>query len=312
MTLAVSGGGLANDGALNVIGATASFTGGASANNAGAEINAINATLTFTPGLTNNGDLNLINTNIVGSVASTAGGSATFVGSNSIGGDLTMSPADALFIDIAGTAPADFDMLMVDETAMLAGTLNVSLSGGFAPSLGDTFGIVTGLGGFGGAFATLNLPALNPGLQWQLNPGGATLFLNVVAADLTADFDGDGDVDGDDLDQWQGDFAVNGMSDSDGDGDSDGADFLAWQRQFGASAFDSAVGAVPEPNLHRLLLFGLPAIAFRLGAGRRVSSTIPQVKIISDCLGRLRAHERPRQRTGVNCDHDWRPPTFVG
>ncbi len=48
----------------------------------------------------------------------------------------------------------------------------------------------------------------------------------------SADFDNDGDVDGNDLAQWEGDFGLNGDSDADGDADSDGADFLAWQRQF--------------------------------------------------------------------------------
>ncbi|MBN1854503.1 MAG: DNRLRE domain-containing protein, partial [Pirellulales bacterium] len=50
------------------------------------------------------------------------------------------------------------------------------------------------------------------------------------------DFNRDGNVDGQDLAQWDGDFGVNGESDSDGDGDSDGNDFLAWQRNFGSTS----------------------------------------------------------------------------
>jgi hypothetical protein len=52
----------------------------------------------------------------------------------------------------------------------------------------------------------------------------------------TANFNGDGVVDGGDLAQWRGDFGANAGSDADRDGDSDGADFLAWQRQLGTSA----------------------------------------------------------------------------
>jgi hypothetical protein len=73
---------------------------------------------------------------------------------------------------------------------------------------------------------------------------------------FTADFDDDGDVDGDDLVEWQGDFGVNGLSDADDDGDSDGADFLAWQQQLGSgSPATPASGAVPEPAT--LLLLGV-------------------------------------------------------
>ncbi|HEX6961804.1 MAG TPA: hypothetical protein VF175_08060 [Lacipirellula sp.] len=63
-----------------------------------------------------------------------------------------------------------------------------------------------------------------------------------------ADFDGDGVVDGADLQAWKTAFGPsNAGGDADGDGDSDGADFLTWQRQVGASSSLAAVAAVPEP-----------------------------------------------------------------
>src|SRR5690606_628727 len=52
-------------------------------------------------------------------------------------------------------------------------------------------------------------------------------FRVIVPIDLTADFDNDGDVDGDDLTMWEGGFGNSDAGDADGDGDSDGADFLA-------------------------------------------------------------------------------------
>jgi hypothetical protein len=75
-----------------------------------------------------------------------------------------------------------------------------------------------------------------------------------LTAVLAADFDEDGDVDGDDLTQWQGDFGPSASSDADNDGDSDGADFLAWQQQLGGGlpATDAAV-VVPEPASALLL-----------------------------------------------------------
>lgn len=83
-------------------------------------------------------------------------------------------------------------------------------------------------------------------------------FVNdlVAPVTLTADFDGDGDVDANDLVQWQGDNGINGNSDADLDGDSDGADFLAWQQQFAGAAGANAVAAVPEPSLVTLLTIG--------------------------------------------------------
>lgn len=76
----------------------------------------------------------------------------------------------------------------------------------------------------------------------------------------TADFDGDGDVDGDDLEDWQAAFGQTANGDADDDGDSDGHDFLEWQRQFGSGQSISANVAVPEPAGILLLLPGVFAI----------------------------------------------------
>lgn len=78
------------------------------------------------------------------------------------------------------------------------------------------------------------------------------------------DFDGDGDVDGDDLGQWKGDFGQNGDSDADGDGDSDGADFLAWQQNLGMTAATPTAAAVPEPSAWMLCAVCLPLLRRRL------------------------------------------------
>ncbi len=77
------------------------------------------------------------------------------------------------------------------------------------------------------------------------------------AGEITpGDFDGDGDVDGNDLSQWEDDYGMNGDSDADGDGDSDGEDFLAWQRNYGIGTL-SATTAVPEPGAGVLAMIGL-------------------------------------------------------
>ena len=77
---------------------------------------------------------------------------------------------------------------------------------------------------------------------------------------MLADFDGDDDVDDQDYQRWEGDFALNGDSDADSDGDSDGLDFLAWQREMGSSSA-AAVAAivVPEPDAV-VLVFSLALV----------------------------------------------------
>jgi len=74
-------------------------------------------------------------------------------------------------------------------------------------------------------------------------------FLPLAAPTIPGDFDSDGDVDSDDLLQWQGDVGVNGFSDADEDGDSDGFDFLIWQQNItGPAPVSSQATPVPEPS----------------------------------------------------------------
>lgn len=102
--------------------------------------------------------------------------------------------------------------------------------------------------------------------------GSEDLVVTVVTADgeavdvpvefvgntpLFGDFDNDGDVDGADLTQWEGDYALNGDSDANNDGDSDGSDFLAWQRDFGNIVPAAGAASVPEPGCGVLLIASL-------------------------------------------------------
>jgi hapalindole H/12-epi-hapalindole U/12-epi-fischerindole U synthase len=80
-----------------------------------------------------------------------------------------------------------------------------------------------------------------------------------------ADFDADGDVDGDDLTLWQGAYDLDFTADSDEDGDSDGNDFLAWQRQYtGETSATVAAAAVPEPMSLLLLVPSAMVAALRV------------------------------------------------
>lgn len=78
---------------------------------------------------------------------------------------------------------------------------------------------------------------------------------------LPADFDGDGDVDSEDLARWEGDFGANGNSDADGDLDSDGADFLVWQQQFSNGVPPIAASQTVPESSTVVLLGGLAAVS---------------------------------------------------
>ncbi|MBA3484784.1 MAG: hypothetical protein H0T51_23535 [Pirellulales bacterium] len=171
--------------------------------------------------------------------------------------------AGQLEIELGGTALGSFDRLehtLGAGIAQLGGSLIVSLINGFDPALGDSFEFLTAAGGVNGTFAAETLPSLAGGLGWNVNYSANSVVLEVAATpSFTADFDEDGDVDGNDLLQWRGDFGGPG-SDADDDGDSEGNDFLLWQRQLGSVP---AVAAVPEPATFAPALLALVLVARR-------------------------------------------------
>ena len=89
----------------------------------------------------------------------------------------------------------------------------------------------------------------------------------VFVPSIPGDFDGDGDVDGDDLIDWQTGFGTSGSAgiadgDADEDGDVDGSDFLVWQQNRTTPALSSQA-AVPEPTTLGLTLTGFVALITR-------------------------------------------------
>ena len=100
-------------------------------------------------------------------------------------------------------------------------------------------------------------------------------------ADVTAetplmtagDFNGDGNVDADDLAIWQQYYgasfgATAGTGDADLDGDIDGADFLIWQRNLSSAGANPATTPTPEPASAAL---AIAAALFGWGANRQAS-----------------------------------------
>lgn len=90
----------------------------------------------------------------------------------------------------------------------------------------------------------------------------------LTAAPTDADFNDDGDVDGDDFLIWQRGFGV-GITNSEGDANGDrvvnSADLIVWQNNFGVTALQGTV-TVPEPQT--LLLVGFIAITLAFVRGK--------------------------------------------
>ncbi|HEX2474073.1 MAG TPA: hypothetical protein VHK01_04980 [Lacipirellulaceae bacterium] len=133
----------------------------------------------------------------------------------------------------------DFGSVEVIGGAALDGTLQVQLAGGFVPSLGDSFQILTAAGGRTGTFTSEILPPLSSGLDWDLQYNPNSVVLSVVSTVLPGDDNADGKVDAADYVVWRK-----------SDGSQAGYDL--WRTNFDRTAgsglgASSALRAVPEP-----------------------------------------------------------------
>lgn len=98
-----------------------------------------------------------------------------------VGGNYTQTATGSYGVEIGGLAPGtQHDRMAVTGSAGLAGTLNVSLIGGFNPAPGDSFTILT-CASRSGTFTTANLPPLNPDFEWNLSYQAAAVVLSVEA-----------------------------------------------------------------------------------------------------------------------------------
>ena len=174
-------------------------------------------------------------------------------------GDVVLGLLSATEIELGGTVRGDeYEAMIVDGNFTLNGSLNVLPIGGFAPRAGDRFDILDfEPANLSGLFGTVNLPALASGLDWDQSNLYTTGEL-LVLPPISADFNDDGDVDGDDFLLWQIGFptstgASHMFGDADYDGDVDGEDFLVWQNNFPSP---TAISSVPEPNSLALLALG--------------------------------------------------------
>lgn len=159
-----------------------------------------------------------------------------------------------LEIEIGGLSPGSgFDQLnhiLGAGVADLGGTLDVLLLGGFNPSFGDTFDIITATA-VEDTFDLEMLPTLTSALQWIVDYQSSAVSLLVV---LAGDFDFNGEVNGFDFLAWQRGESPNPLSQM---------DLADWEANYGMVAPLSATSAaVPEPSA--LLLGALASIGLML------------------------------------------------
>jgi hypothetical protein len=108
-----------------------------------------------------------------------------------IAGDAIFGNTNTLQIEIAGLAPGTgYDVVDVSDDAFLDGTLDVDFLSGFSPTAGDSFDVLFAQI-LHGTFASTLLPALGPGLAWDvqylLDAGGTdTVRLSVSAVPVPA------------------------------------------------------------------------------------------------------------------------------
>ena len=182
------------------------------------------------------------------------------------GGAEFLGSSSRLRLTIAGADNSDplnpqYDALEVAGDVYVSGAELSLILDGYMPTAGDSFDLISA-GNLltGSIFSKGFFSSLTGDLDWQINYDFfAEKVTATVVTPYSADFDGDGDVDQDDLidpvDGWQARYGV----------DLDGFDFLAWQREFGSgvSSLVTTSEAVPEPSSLLLLTLAIAMLFSR-------------------------------------------------
>jgi T5SS/PEP-CTERM-associated repeat protein len=135
-----------------------------------------------------------------GNISGTVSNSGSVAPGNSpgtlqINGAYSQTSTGKLQIELAGTTPGtSYDQLLVSGAASLAGTLEVSLVGGFKPATGNAFDVMVA-GSRGGTFGTSLLPDLGGRIEWNMSYTSTTATISVLATYYAGDINRDSLVD---------------------------------------------------------------------------------------------------------------------
>jgi hypothetical protein len=284
--------GFTNNGTVRATGTGGlTMTGGLFTNNPGGRISADStmtldgsATLTNDPGGILAGTGTFVINGALNQLGTIAPGNST--GTLTFSSSITNHGSSVLDIEIAGVG--DADLLVVNGTATLAGTLNVTLidSGGgpFVPNVGDMFTILTATSPITTMFDEPVLPSSAGGfdVDWLVHYNALDVTLevaSVTAAGLPGDYNQNGVVDAADYTVWRdtlgqmgGDLAADGSGATPGvpDGTVDQLDYDLWKSHFGetldigAAAIGSATAPAAAPEPANISLIGVTVLLVSL------------------------------------------------
>lgn len=204
-------------------------------------------------------------------------------------GTVTMGSSVPMFqFDIANligtvnyTAKLDLDSIGITGDGAIFPTDLFTFANGSALEAGTSlsFDAAFDTSAVGNFAATYTLNFSDENLPGASSLGSLTLnFTGAVEQAIvnTADFDGDGDVDGRDFQIWQRGFGIGTTletGDANGSGTVDEADLLIWQEQFGQLPEELATfAAVPEPTSAGLVALG--SVFLLLGIRRPLQSVV--------------------------------------
>ena len=203
------------------------------------------------------------------------------IGVLTIAGDLSNLTDGTVAFELGGTTPGDdYDQLTVDRFAFLAGILEVALVDGgdglFAPSIGQTFTLITAGTGVQGQFDQLLLPSA---YTWDIDYLSNSVRLEVTGLnDLAGDFNGDGVVDAGDYTVWRDTHNATGpglAADANNDLVVNHDDYAIWRANFGATSAGLNGGnlaTVPEPSSAIAIAAGASLVVLRRRRANRKSS----------------------------------------
>jgi len=179
------------------------------------------------------------------------------IGRLQLGGDFSLAPEGMLEFEIAGSSTAAYDSLVIEGSARLAGTLDVTLADDYEPEIGRMFLVLTAADVLHNGIA-LTGPNAD---RFRLVVGGSTVILETISPSLDGDYNSDGIVDAADFTRWRDTLgeqvARSSGADGSGNGTIDRADYAVWKTNFGSVAASASSALVPEPSTAYLLLFAL-------------------------------------------------------
>ena len=108
-------------------------------------------------------------------------------------GSVACAPGSQMVFDVGGADNTDA-VTATGSVSLDGATLVVTLINEFTPQGGESFGLIDTLGGIFGGFSSLDLPALAPGLSWELSYGETAVVLSVIGGACQADWNEDGAV----------------------------------------------------------------------------------------------------------------------